>query len=719
MEGLNERIINLRKEKGLTQSQLADKIGVTDKAVSKREVNEANPDISLLSKIADLFGVTIDYLLTGKATDNISLDEMDEDKRAIYLIKKDDAITFKKYGYVEKINFFKGPYDHIDKKVNEYFDLMFENKSKKIFELCFNYSANKIQFNNGYIPFLEILNINPDNYIKMCVDVDCSEGLNFINLKYFAIGQETKNDALYALDNYNKIPTLSKETFKYIFNSKDSKKVLKYISKVVSFNKGDKSIRPMGDHILTELFERGNFDLLDKTLDDILNCIELVKESCKEKSSSSLIHTKDIVDNGLFYVKNISEYSSGLEFVIFPIKIALKSAIDNKNFEYVRKFNEINKKIKEAIGTYKINVLSDFEIGVMELESDEKKTLEEVMPFKHTYFGVLDVTSCLNDNFRITETDEVEILNKKLDRIRRLKSFVKKQFISPYEMLITLTESKKYKELFKFAVDFECEELENAVMNFDDKLIKKLASDIFLPSQREFSIFKKRIENLKERESDEEYSKNDEAKQKFEKDLYYIYQEENREFIEEKHLDYYKKANNDVFTKLMTIQMNNAFLAKDTAEWNIDWLRNIKSIICDNYNDKIKEEYEKLTHKKALEKEYKKYSDEYNAEYLRTLTNQGDIDRVAIYICKRLETIFKYKYEYAGTLYEMINHLYDNMDDVKHIDNDEDYFIRQQKESLHKIRIKRNNASHIKFEDVTLTDEEIKNCILVLDLIDR
>lgn len=719
MEGLNERIKNLRKQKGLTQSQLADKIGVTDKAVSKWEVNEANPDISLLLKIADLFEVTIDYLLTGKTMDNISLDEMDEDKRAIYLIKKDDAVTFEKYGYVQKMNFFKGPYEHINKKVKEYFDLMFENKSKKIFELCLNYSLNNIQFNNGYIPLLEILNINPDSYIKMCVDLDCSEGLNFINLKYYAIGQETKNDALYALDYYNKIPTLSEETFKYIFSSKESKKVQNYISKAVYFNKGDKSICPMGDHILTELFERGYFYFLDKTLDDISNCIELVKECCKEKHSRSLIRAIDIIDNGSFYVKNISEYSAGLEFVVFPIKIALKSAINNKNFKYVRKFNEINKKIKEAIETSKINILSDFEIDVMELESDEKKTLEEVMSFKHTYFGVLDINSCLNDNFRITETDEIEILNKKIDRIRKLKSFVKKQFISPYEMLITLTESKKYKELYEFAVDFECEELENAVMNFDDELIKKLASDIFLPSEREFSIFKKRVEDLKAREYDEEYSKSDEAKQKFEKDFYYIYQEENKDFIEEKHLDYHKKANNDVFTKLMTIQMNNAFLAKDTSEWNIDWFKNIKNLICDNCSDKLKAEYEKLTHKKALENEYKKCSNDYNAEYLRALVNEGDIDRVTIYICKRLETIFKYKYEYAGKLYEMINRLYDNLNDVKHINDDEECFIRKQKESLHKIRVKRNNALHINLEDATLTDEEIKNCILVLDLIDR
>ena len=61
METLNERIKQLRKDKGWTQGQLAEQLGVTAKAVSKWEVGEANPDISLLVKMAQLFGVTVDY----------------------------------------------------------------------------------------------------------------------------------------------------------------------------------------------------------------------------------------------------------------------------------------------------------------------------------------------------------------------------------------------------------------------------------------------------------------------------------------------------------------------------------------------------------------------------------------------------------------------------------------------------------------------------------
>lgn len=60
---LGEKIYHLRKEKGLSQSELGDLLGVSNKAVSKWETDEANPEISLLPKIARIFGITIDDLL--------------------------------------------------------------------------------------------------------------------------------------------------------------------------------------------------------------------------------------------------------------------------------------------------------------------------------------------------------------------------------------------------------------------------------------------------------------------------------------------------------------------------------------------------------------------------------------------------------------------------------------------------------------------------------
>lgn len=66
-ETLGAMIASLRKEKGMTQLELAEKMGVTDKAVSKWERDLSCPDISSLPKLAEIFDISVDELLQGKA----------------------------------------------------------------------------------------------------------------------------------------------------------------------------------------------------------------------------------------------------------------------------------------------------------------------------------------------------------------------------------------------------------------------------------------------------------------------------------------------------------------------------------------------------------------------------------------------------------------------------------------------------------------------------
>ena len=63
---LGTRIAELRNINNITQLELAEKLGVTDRAVSKWETGSGYPDIALLPQISDIFNVSIDYLLRGK-----------------------------------------------------------------------------------------------------------------------------------------------------------------------------------------------------------------------------------------------------------------------------------------------------------------------------------------------------------------------------------------------------------------------------------------------------------------------------------------------------------------------------------------------------------------------------------------------------------------------------------------------------------------------------
>ena len=56
-------IVSLRKEKGMTQQELADKLHITDKAVSKWERSLSYPDITSISKLANILGVDSSYLI--------------------------------------------------------------------------------------------------------------------------------------------------------------------------------------------------------------------------------------------------------------------------------------------------------------------------------------------------------------------------------------------------------------------------------------------------------------------------------------------------------------------------------------------------------------------------------------------------------------------------------------------------------------------------------
>jgi len=60
-------VATLRKQNGMTQLDLAEKMGVTDKAVSKWERDLSFPDVNSIPKLAEIFDVTVDELMQIKA----------------------------------------------------------------------------------------------------------------------------------------------------------------------------------------------------------------------------------------------------------------------------------------------------------------------------------------------------------------------------------------------------------------------------------------------------------------------------------------------------------------------------------------------------------------------------------------------------------------------------------------------------------------------------
>ncbi len=92
-ETLGKRIVRNRKRLGLTQDALAEKLGVTAQAVSKWENDQSCPDITMLPRLAAVFGVTTDALLGLEAPAKEA--EVVEDTPGLHIDKQDNHWEFK------------------------------------------------------------------------------------------------------------------------------------------------------------------------------------------------------------------------------------------------------------------------------------------------------------------------------------------------------------------------------------------------------------------------------------------------------------------------------------------------------------------------------------------------------------------------------------------------------------------------------------------------
>ena len=66
VDKIGELLYFLRKERDLTQKQVANALNISDKTVSKWECGLGCPDISVLPELAEFFNVSVDYLLSGE-----------------------------------------------------------------------------------------------------------------------------------------------------------------------------------------------------------------------------------------------------------------------------------------------------------------------------------------------------------------------------------------------------------------------------------------------------------------------------------------------------------------------------------------------------------------------------------------------------------------------------------------------------------------------------
>ncbi|MBQ8293367.1 MAG: helix-turn-helix transcriptional regulator [Bacilli bacterium] len=159
MNEIGQFIKKLRKEKGMTQTQLAEKLNISFQSVSKWEIGETLPDTNILLSLCDVLNTTVDTLLNGgnlinKQRKIIKVEAIVEGFKHLEKVKN---------SFGEDSYFYKGIVEGISKKMNFNFEETLNTNPEVLYtEVVLGYLTN------GYTVDMEEVKvwIHNDKYIK-------------------------------------------------------------------------------------------------------------------------------------------------------------------------------------------------------------------------------------------------------------------------------------------------------------------------------------------------------------------------------------------------------------------------------------------------------------------------------------------------------------------------------------------------------------------------
>lgn len=419
METIGDRIRNKRKESGMTQLELANKLNITDKAISKWEQNEGNPDISILPKIAEIFNVSLDYLLTGKEPDKevLIISKME-------LCAKNDDPSMLKEIFSDRDENGKCLMDHI-----------IQYKSKKVLTSLID--ECKTEFD--YLRLFHVSKINKKEIIKiilLCISIDrerivfksifhdeiknCNEFKNVLhnnNSQNREIAEDYQNVFKLLVKEYK---NLTENQRQYYFGLKENENTTCWFDAYSYF--------------LEYAFIYNNKELYELLLNQIEIYNSWVKDSIK------ILKEK---------YRNPYDFNNHFDSSKYKNVVLLESTY---------KYLIWNNKYKFA---YRVNIHLEKphlrrEIELLEVENDMNISETDKIKFR-----------CI-DNFMIV-SNEIE----KLDNLEKAKNLLDNNYVNYYEMVFKLLQKDK-KKLYKFFIDNELLEFSKLLFNGEiNELLEK------------------------------------------------------------------------------------------------------------------------------------------------------------------------------------------------------------------------------------------------------
>lgn len=402
---IGDAIAKLRKEKGWTQIELAEKLQVSDKAVSKWESNKGDPSIEFLPMLAQLFDVTLDYLMTGK-----------EQKENIVTMSKLELCAKK-----DDIELFKSLHlslNYKDENNKTIFDYIFKYESKELFKFILpkaeHYiSGHSIEFYENFyymrvlcndttvvrdLVRLEYINTTLNNHIEETY----KKHIGYNGSRLISVPRKIISDRIIDLILYNKnINSLIKSTM--LSNNKDKG----WISPALSYS-----------YFVYYAAEKKDFKLVKELLE---NAVKINQDNAELK---------------LAEWQRIETY---LGFVEIP-KELFDILLKNEKYDLVDLSNKNNMIYKEKYrnnSLYKdIFILSYCEIEANIIKNDKKLSDKEKSIKLCIHEGILNIDELLS-------TKDYGLI----------KDNLYKYPINYIEIFNDMVKKKNYNNLFKTAVD--------------------------------------------------------------------------------------------------------------------------------------------------------------------------------------------------------------------------------------------------------------------------
>jgi transcriptional regulator with XRE-family HTH domain len=732
METFSDRLKKLRKDKGITQAKLAELLHLTDKAISKWESGEGNPDIGSLPAIAEIFDVSVDYLLTGKRPEKNQLVmdgllfNMKDEQRIFTILENDDWDAFVKFGY-DKLNpLVRLPPPHPgENKLNPVIlKAMYQFESKKVFSNLIKVMLSSKDSYRGYesrlIPIAALVAHHMDNFVKMCAlteNIDALKTINFSDLviEEVFLPQQDKLPIKNQYDAYNNTYYLKTSTFKFLFESNlITSMVREFISSIqipqrlpsrgATLVVDSKRIL-MNDLKLTYLYEFKHEKLLLNLFEKINNNLDEIIKINEQKSSYShidrIFSTINVFD-GFSYLTliDLDRYDhqypkTTLLGVIQPLTQLQNKVTSNLDNAWIRKINDYHKKISMMTHTQKY--FDARELKLFEMKANPKVSEEEILFFTYTNHKLTDFRSLFVS--LIKDDASLEQLHNAISQAKKLyELYSKTSFVNYLEYFVHHLENKNYKELFEFSTTYEIDSLKALILNQQYDQIKQASMNLFFVSE-------------------------DELKNKG-------FLRGNKKLTSKDILSFLNQRipiikNNIKIFDLIEQQFRVFGIRSVEANEIIKESQRVKKEILDAFIFDLQNRIESITGALKIKEEFELIEQSLTNEYFQNLLKKSNFDTFIIKIVVKLESKLKYYYHLTGDFKEMLDNFISKYISLEMITDDEDnrYASARDNEAqkaeiaslLNQVRMIRNSLVHSSPKQSMLSQAEL---IKVLSFVD-